>query len=200
MARTSRAHVTTRPLWRWRRNPLRRHSDVVEAWIVLAVWTVTLLGGLLAGWAAGQAVDQTFAERRAAAHTVSAELTENAAEGSPVVAGYDVGKVWVMVRWTAADGSTHTGLAKADPTATTGSRLQLWVNRGERLVDPPPSQAEATFETVMTAALVAPLVSTGVWGAGWVIRRQLMRHRLDEWDAEWRQIGPQWRNFSGGKG
>ncbi|MER7187385.1 hypothetical protein ABT404_49350 [Streptomyces hyaluromycini] len=201
MSRTRRVRVTRRrPLWRWRHNPLRRHSDVVEAWIVLAVWTVALLGGLLAGGAAGAAVHRSFADRRAATHSVSARLTENAAKGSPVFAGYDVGKSWVTVRWTAADGSTRTGLAKAPSTAKAGGRLQVWVNHGGQLVGPPPSGAEVACDSLATAFLVAPLVATAVWGGGWVVRRQLIRRRLAEWDAEWRQIGPQWRNFSGGKG
>ncbi|MFF4113231.1 Rv1733c family protein [Streptomyces sp. NPDC001714] len=200
MTGTSPGRVTGGPFWRWRRNPLRRPSDVVEAWVVLAVWAVTVVGGLLAGWAAGAAVDHMFAERRAALHVVSAELTENAANGAPVAAGYDVAKVWVTVRWTTTDGSVHTGLAKAVPTATAGSRLQVWVDRGERVAAPPTSRSEATLDAVAAAALVAPLAATAAWGAGWALRSRLMRRRLAEWDAEWRRIGPQWRNFSGGKG
>lgn len=36
-------------LWRWRRNPLRLRSDLVEAWIMLVTWVFALVGGLLAG-------------------------------------------------------------------------------------------------------------------------------------------------------
>ncbi|MFF4309452.1 hypothetical protein [Streptomyces sp. NPDC001507] len=206
MTGTSPGRLAGGPFWRLRRNPLRRHSDMVEAWVVLAVWTVTLVGGLLAGWWAGATVDHAFAERRAALHVVSAELTENGAGGtpagggSPVVAGYDAGKVWVTVRWTAADGSVHTGLAKAVPTATAGSRLAVWVDRGERVAAPPTGRSETTLDSVAAAVLVAPLAATAVWGAGWAVRSRLMRRRLAEWDAEWQRIGPQWRNFSGGKG
>ncbi|MEV7979305.1 hypothetical protein [Streptomyces sp. NPDC086519] len=200
MTRTRRPPVARRPLWRWRRNPLRRPSDVVEAWIVLAVWTVALLGGLLAGGAAATAVHRSFADRRSAIHPVSARLTENAAAGSRVLTGYDVGKSWVTVRWTDPDGTTRTGLAKALPTARTGSQVRVWVDRDDRPVSAPPSQAEVTCQSLATAVLVSPLVATAVWGGGWVVRRRLMRRRLAEWDAEWRRIGPQWRNFSGGKG
>ncbi|MFF7468156.1 hypothetical protein [Streptomyces sp. NPDC008092] len=200
MSTTRGVRVTRRLLWRWRHNPLRRHSDVVEAWIVLAVWTVALLGGLLAGAAAGAAVLQNVADRRAAVHPVSARLTEDAARGAPVLDSYDVGKSWVTVRWTGADGSPRTGLAKALPTAGAGSLLRIWVTRDERPAGPPPSRAEVTYECLASAALVAPLAATAVWGGGWLVRRQLMRRRLAEWDAEWRQVGPQWRNFSGGKG
>lgn len=34
--------------WRWRRNPLRRHSDVVEAWTALIVAVLLLVGAPLA--------------------------------------------------------------------------------------------------------------------------------------------------------
>ncbi|MGW3132747.1 Rv1733c family protein [Streptomyces sp. NPDC001123] len=186
--------------WRWRRNPLRRRSDVVEAWIVFALWALALLGGVLSGWAVAQAVGQTFADRRADTRSVSAVLTENAADGSPVTAGYDVGRMWVTVRWAAADGTVHTGRAKAAPTATAGSHVQVWVNRGEQSVSPPPSKAESIFEAVASGALVGQLTVTAVYGGGWLVRRRLLRHRLAEWDDEWRRVGPQWRNFSGGKG
>ena len=32
-----KAKRTSQRWWRWRSNPLRRHTDIVEAWIVLAV-------------------------------------------------------------------------------------------------------------------------------------------------------------------
>ncbi|MEW1777855.1 hypothetical protein [Streptomyces sp. NPDC086777] len=205
MTGTRSGRLVGGPFWRWRRNPLRRHSDVLEAWVVLAVWTATLVGGLLAGWWAGATVDHTFAERRSALHVVSAELTESGAGGTPSgggspLVGDDAGKVWVTVRWTAADGSVHTGLATAVPTATAGSRLPVWVDRGERVAAPPTGRSEATLDSVVAAVLVAPLAATAVWSAGEVLRGRLMRRRLAEWDAEWRRIGPQWRNFSDGRG
>ncbi|MYS43445.1 hypothetical protein GTY23_19820, partial [Streptomyces sp. SID5998] len=45
--------------WRWRRNPLRRTSDVVEAWILLVAWTLAVLGGLVAGLLTAGAVQQS---------------------------------------------------------------------------------------------------------------------------------------------
>lgn len=51
-------------LWRWRRNPLRRRADAVEAWVVLGVWALTVLAGVLAGWATAGAVEQGLARER----------------------------------------------------------------------------------------------------------------------------------------
>jgi hypothetical protein len=42
--------------WRWRRNPLRRRSDVVEAWLLLAAWTIALVSGLIVGLLTADAV------------------------------------------------------------------------------------------------------------------------------------------------
>ncbi|MFE2100762.1 hypothetical protein [Streptomyces sp. PTD9-10] len=190
----------TARLWRWRRNPLRRHSDVVEAWIVLVTWTVAVLAGVLTGVVAAQAVESGFSARAARVHAVSAVLTDDAARTSDTTGGYDHGRVWAAVRWTDSDGSVHTGQAKAFPGAPAGTRVTVWTDRTDRVVSAPVTGAAATLQAAMTGALVAPLAGAAVWAAGWVVRTRLIRRRLAEWDAEWKQIGPQWGNLSGGRG
>ncbi len=44
-----RARRASRAVWGWRRSPLRRRVDVVEAWGVLSAWVFAVAGGLLAG-------------------------------------------------------------------------------------------------------------------------------------------------------
>ncbi|MFF0065738.1 hypothetical protein ACFYRC_30155 [Streptomyces sp. NPDC005279] len=51
--------------WRWRRNPLRRRSDAVEAWIVLVTWVLALIAGAVAGGVAAYSVDQAIEGERA---------------------------------------------------------------------------------------------------------------------------------------
>ncbi|MFI6360139.1 hypothetical protein ACIBJF_48150 [Streptomyces sp. NPDC050743] len=80
MTGTPPTTVTGVRLWRWRRNPIRRHSDVVEAWAVLPIWAVALVGGVLAGVVAARATDSAFAARRDQVHSVSAVLTDEAAK------------------------------------------------------------------------------------------------------------------------
>ncbi|MFD0392491.1 hypothetical protein ACFQ3Z_05450 [Streptomyces nogalater] len=101
-------------LWRWRRNPLKRHSDVVEAWIVLVGWLLVLLVGTVAGVAAAQTSESAFTARLARLQPVSAVLTDGAARTPAAGGGYD-GRVWATVRWTDADGSVHTGHARVAP-------------------------------------------------------------------------------------
>src|SRR5690349_3819265 len=92
-------------LWRWRRNPLRRRSDVLEAWIMLAAWVFTVLGGAVAGLATVGAVENSLARERAESRTVPAQLIEDAREAS----GPAGRVVWTRVRWTAPDGTVRSG-------------------------------------------------------------------------------------------
>ncbi|WP_330455581.1 hypothetical protein OIB37_01040 [Streptomyces sp. NBC_00820] len=200
MARTPPTTVTRVRLWRWRRNPLRRRSDVAEAWIVLVAWTLAVLGGGFAGVVAAQVTDSGFAARRAEVHAVSAVLTDDVAKTPTAASGDDRGRVWATVRWTDPGGSPHTGLVKVFPGAPDGTRLTVWTNRAGRVVSEPVTGTEATFQVVLTGALVAPLAGAAVWAAGWAGRSLLMRRRLAEWDEEWKQAGPEWRRFSGGRG
>ncbi|MDH6623100.1 plastocyanin [Streptomyces sp. LBL] len=200
MARTDPAELTRVRFWRWRRNPLRRHSDVVEARIVLVTWTLALLGGTFAGQAAATGVDQALAARRAAVHTVAAALAEDASKIPPSTTGVDDGKVWAKVRWTTADGVTHTAKTKAEPGAAAGTRVTAWADSTGNLVSKPPTVAQAKLEAVGTGLLVVSGAGSTALAGGWLVRRRLLRRRLAEWDAEWKRVGPQWRNLSGGKG
>ncbi|WP_326655567.1 MULTISPECIES: hypothetical protein [unclassified Streptomyces] len=75
MRETKRARVWG---WRWRRNPLRRRSDAVEAWIVLVTWVLALIGGAVAGGVAAYCVDQAIERERAGRQAVPAVLVSDA--------------------------------------------------------------------------------------------------------------------------
>ncbi|MYW15143.1 hypothetical protein GT039_05965, partial [Streptomyces sp. SID2955] len=105
-----------------------------------------------------------------------------------------------VVRWTDRDGSVHTDRAKVVPGATAGSRVTVWTNRADRVVPAPLVGSAADLQAALTGALVAPAAGALVWGAGWLVRDRLIRRRMAEWDAEWKQIGPRWGNLSGGRG
>ncbi|MFF0041555.1 hypothetical protein ACFYRG_35910 [Streptomyces mirabilis] len=190
--------MTVKParLWRWRRNPLRRHSDVVEAWIVLATWICALLGGVLAGAAAAQATDSVFAARQAQVHAVSAVLTDDAPRDPLGGTGYDDGRVWAPVRWKATNGDVHTDLAKVFPGAPVGTRITVWTDPSGRMVSAPVTGTAAALQAGLTGALVAPAAGAAVCAAGWAVRTRLIRRRMAEWGQEWKQVGPQWGNLS----
>ena len=200
MTRTPPPTATRLRLWRWRRNPLRRHSDVVEGWIVLVAWLLALVGGAFAGAVAAQVTDSAFAARTARVHAVSAVLADDAAKTPVTGGGYDDGRVWSVVRWTDPDGSVHTGRAPIHPGAPAGTRVTVWADNAGHLVSAPVTGTAATLQAALTGVLVAVPAGAAVWSVGWVVRARLVRRRMAEWDAAWRQIGPEWGNLSGGRG
>ncbi|MEU6815344.1 hypothetical protein [Streptomyces sp. NPDC046860] len=199
MTRTPLETITPVRLWRWRRNPLRRSGDLVEAWVVLLTWIFVVLGGALAGYAAASSVDSALSARRAQVHEVRAVLTGPAPRTPPAGSGYD-DRVWATVRWTDGKGAVHTDRAKVGPGTPAGSTVTLWTDGTGRTVPPPASLAEAMLQTVLTGLLVAQITGTVVWASGRLVCASLVRRRLAQWDAEWKRVEPEWRRLSGGRG
>jgi F0F1-type ATP synthase membrane subunit c/vacuolar-type H+-ATPase subunit K len=178
-------------MWRWRRNPLRRRSDVVDAWIVLAAWLIALCGGVLTGLAAGSAVDHGLDRQRAERHPVSSVLTENA-PGRTSASALDGSHVWAIVRWTAPDGSTHTGRAKVHPGAKAGTLATVWVDRQGRLTSKPLAHGEASFQAAWTGVLVGLGVAGALLGGAQLVRLRLARRQSRQWDEEWARVDTPW--------
>ncbi|MFC8434968.1 hypothetical protein [Streptomyces sp. NPDC057253] len=190
MAGTRRARAQRKLLWRWRRNPLRRRCDRVEAWIVLATWIVALAGGLLAGEAAGSAMEDDLATRRAAVHAVSAVLIEDA-DGTPAVTEDGIGDtVHAKVRWTAADGSAHTGLTRTEPGRAKGSSVTVWIDRRGDLARAPLTAGEARLQSALAGVLVAVGTGAVAFGCGRLARLRLDRRRMRDWESEWERVAP----------
>ncbi|MGW4148547.1 Rv1733c family protein, partial [Streptomyces albogriseolus] len=65
-------------LWRWRRNPLRRATDLAEAWLALtALLLVTLaapLIGVLSGIAAHTSLQRSVRAQQQSRHVVTAAV------------------------------------------------------------------------------------------------------------------------------
>ncbi|MGW3989191.1 Rv1733c family protein [Streptomyces sp. NPDC004830] len=183
-------------LWRWRRNPLRRREDVWEAWILLAAWLVVAVLGPLAALLSGRATVDSLAQRRAERHPVTATLLRDA---PPAVSGDGaaVDRVFASVRWTTADGTSHTGRAQVDAGHEAGERVVVWLDRSDRpaLVPQSPGEAdvEAAFMGAASFAAVAASAAAGAWGA----RLLLDRRRNRAWEAEWRAHGAEWGRTSG---
>ncbi|MGW3115802.1 Rv1733c family protein [Streptomyces sp. NPDC001107] len=194
MTKTHRAGAKRVWFWRWRRNPLRRRSNRLEAWILLAACTLALLGGLLAALATYGAVQDDLAARRADVHSVSAVLTQDAPRIPAVsTSGYSDDKVWAKVRWVAADGSTHTGTTRVEPGTAVGTRITAWTDHTGRLVLEPASATEAWLQTALFSAAAAMGAGAVVLAGERLARGRLDRWRLAEWDAQWARVGPQWR-------
>jgi len=174
-------------LWRWWPNPLRRRSDRIEGWTVLAVWLLALLAGTLASLWAARSVENNLARERVEWRPVTALLTERApgsASGSE--------QVWAEVRWPAADGSAHEGQTRVEPGSAPGTPVTVWTDPQGRLVTRPVTEAQAGLRAGLIGTLVGATAAAVPLAGGRLVRGGLERRRLSQWDTEWERVGPQW--------
>lgn len=193
MARTQRSNVR---LWRWRRNPLRRLSDVLEAWVLLTAYVLALVGAFLAGMATQGAVERDLDQQRVERQAVSAALVEDAKDKPPAGAADD-DRVWVTVRWTAPDGSARTGQTKVGPDARAGTRVTVWTDQYGALSSKPVSHEEARLQSALAGALTAMITVGVVAGGVCAARAWLDRRRMEQWDADWARTDTRWGGKTG---
>jgi hypothetical protein len=180
-------------LWRWRRNPLKRRVDVVEAWVVVGAWLVTLAAGVLAGLAATGAVEQGLARERVEWRQVVALVTQKApgkAADHPVKASGE--QVWGKVGWTAPDGARHTGQVRVAPGSAVGTAVTVWTDQHGELVTKPPTLAQAHMRSSLIGVLVGLSAAAVPFVGGRVLCGRLERRRMTQWDTEWARFGPRW--------
>ncbi|MFF0156164.1 hypothetical protein ACFYRY_01300 [Streptomyces sp. NPDC005263] len=183
---------TTQRWWRWRSNPLRRRADIVEAWIVLVVWTVIAAGGILAGLVAGHAAEESFAQLRRERHAVAAVLVKSRAEPVPTGEAGASERVRAKVRWTASDGSPRTGWTLVGSGHKPGSGVVIWTDSRGQLAAKPPTTGAAAAEAALLGTGAALTFGGLTFAAGRFARWRLDQGRYEEWSREWAQVGPQW--------
>lgn len=178
-------------LWRWRRNPLRRRSDRLEAWVVLAAWTLTVLGGVVTGLVVSRSAENNLDRQRIEWRPVVAQLTEDA-PGSGTIPASGTERVWAEVSWTTTDGSTRTGQARVAPASTVGTPVTVWTDTDGRMVTRPATESEVRLRSALIGALVGVTAAGVLFVGGRLVRGRLERRRMDQWDEEWERIGPLW--------
>ncbi|MFJ5309752.1 hypothetical protein [Streptomyces sp. NPDC088350] len=101
------------------------------------------------------------------------------------------------VRWTGSDGTQRMGLAHVDSSSKAGSTTHVWLDAEGRLVPNPPTAAQARIEGVVLGVWAAGGAGGAMLLVGRGLSGLLERRRLDQWDAEWARIGPQWGHKTG---
>ena len=184
--------------WRRRPNPLRRRSDVVEAWTVLAVAVLLLVGTPLAGvltawWAHGQARAMA-AEQRADRHLVQAEVVGRAPSSGSLSSVYSGTQhsYRATVRWTEPGAAPHTATARVPSDTREGEKVGVWLDSRGRNVPSPVDDAAVWQHTVSFGVCSAGGTVAVVLCAHWAARQAAMRHRLAEWEEAWARTEPRW--------
>ncbi|MGW1808409.1 Rv1733c family protein [Streptomyces sp. NPDC002078] len=182
--------------WRWQHNPLRRRSDVVEAWTLLIVavllFVVTPLVGVAAGLRAHDTARSVAAAQRAERHQVRARVVGDPPERLSAEQGDRAYPYRAHVRWTEPGKGSRTAWARVPAGTRTGDTVSVWFDARGRSVAPPPDEA-AVWQHAVTIGLVAAGGSAAaVLLVHAVERRIALRHRLAEWEREWARTGPRW--------
>ncbi|MFI9248582.1 hypothetical protein [Streptomyces sp. NPDC053069] len=182
--------------WRWRRNPLRRRSDLVEAWTVLIVAVLLFVVAPLAGVAAGlRAHDEArtlAAEQRAQRHQVRAQVIGDPPERVSAVQGDREHPYRAEVRWTEPGKGARTAWARVPAGTRTGDTVWVWFDARGRDVSPPAGDA-AVWQHAVTVGVCAAGGAAAVVLLGHAVERRIaLRHRLAEWEREWARTGPKW--------
>jgi hypothetical protein len=176
-------------LWRWRRNPLKRRSDVAESWIggaaaALLLLMVPAVGVVMAGVGERSALDQAQG-----LHRTASRLVENAAPATPSrFSGLADDHVRTTVRWTTPDGSPKTGEAPVAAGSKAGSSTTVWLDDADRLRPAPPTPAEARSQGAALGAAAGAGVCVLVVGGWWVARVRLDVRRMARWECAWAEF------------
>nr|WP_145492632.1 MULTISPECIES: hypothetical protein [Streptomyces] len=186
-------------LWRWRRNPLCRATDLAEAWVALValvlITVVAPLTGALVGFVAEDSLQRAARVEQRTHHLVMATVVRplgRALESDPDSAGREA-RSRVVADWSAPDGTAHHGSALADlKSPHPGDHFALWTDPQGRITTRPLDSVTATAHAVLAgfgaALLTAGLVET--------VRRltlwRMVRRRYARWEQAWDRAGPDW--------
>jgi hypothetical protein len=175
-------------------NPLRRRSDLFEAWLLPAAVAAFLALCPIVAVVAGAWVRADNAAARHAElswHRVEAVLLQAAPGPEFTDNGANSWVVWTAARWT-IDGRRYVGDVPAAATSRAGSTLAVWLDRSGRVRTPALTMAQLRGRFV-TASWIS-LASLAVLLAGLVslARRALNKRRLAGWETAWLAVGPRW--------
>ncbi|MET8504859.1 hypothetical protein ABZV60_09430 [Streptomyces sp. NPDC004787] len=189
-------------LWRWRHNPLRRTTDLVEAWVALVTALLLCLAVPAAGWAAGVSANTSLQ------HSVRLQQQERVPTVARVVrpaeppaepdrsaepGAEEPLRPTVVARWTAPDGSTRTGTVPTSRNhAHTGAVFPMWTDRAGRAVTPPMHPDTARAHALIAGLTVALLSAFLIESARRLVVHRLTQRRYGRLDRAWAQVGPDW--------
>ncbi|KUO17796.1 Rv1733c family protein [Streptomyces dysideae] len=182
--------------WRWRHNPLRRRSDVVEAWTVLAVVVLLLVGaplvGAVAAWWSHDEARATAEAQRDGRRQVRAEVLEKTTEAFPPVPGGQQQATRATVRSTEPGDGPRTATARIPADARTGETVDVWLDSQGRSVAPPPGRLAVWQHTITIGACAAGGAAAVILLGHSAVRHTATRHRLAEREGEWARTEPEW--------
>jgi hypothetical protein len=195
--------VMTTPTMTWTRlarrlgadhNPLRRRSDLIEAWLLPGAIAVFLvLAPVAAGGAVWWSHAQAAAARQAQQSWTRVPAVLLRAAPGPMISGSG-SHTWTVrepARWMAG-GQPRTGLAPVPAGTRAGTRVPVWLDRAGQPQRLPLTASQARDRVVVAVSAALAALAVALAGLALGIRWRLNRRRLASWAADWESVGPQW--------
>lgn len=187
-------------LWRWRHNPLRRTTDLVEAWLAFAALLLIVVAAPLIGAAAGTtaqgALQQSVRDQQQSRHRVTATVVKKV-DGSPLDPDPETSTTRdrqsrVVADWTGPDGTDRHGTVMANlRTPRPGDHFTLWTD-GRAASSAAPWTRPPRRPTRYWPASAPPCSPRALRGARRLIVWRMVRRRYARWDQAWDKAGPDW--------
>ncbi|MFF5010615.1 hypothetical protein OG418_07835 [Streptomyces phaeochromogenes] len=190
-----------RGLWRWRHNPLRRTTDLAEAWLALGALLLILvaapLAGVLIGGLAEEALQQSVREQRLDRHPVVATVVKKAdrtpLDPDPETSSGRDSHTRVIADWKAPDGTARRDTVMAALNSPRrGDHFTVWTDLHGRIVSRPLDTATAATHAVLAGFGTAVACAGLVEGSRRLVVWRMVRRRYDRLDQAWSQAGPDW--------
>lgn len=184
-------------LWRWRRNPLRRRTDVLQAWLglglLLAVLVVAPVVTVLVADAAHRHYEDTARRQSLTRYETTATLTRDAPRHPEP--GSDEEKKTrypAEVRFITREGRTRTTRTEVPPGLTAGNEVRVWVTTDGEATDPPLTREQIRSRSMGWALLAAVGVALTGAAAHALTALALRRRNLADWATAWAETAPRW--------
>ena len=194
----------TTPATKWQRitrrlghdgNPLRRRSDVFEAWLVpIAIVTFLalcpLVLSLTGSWMRVANANESRAQQ--SWHHVQAHLLQPVPGPEQAQHGTNTWVVWAPATWTDSAGVRHKDEVPAAGGSRAGSVVTVWLDRTGKVHMPPltPGEKGSRVLEARAGGLFVLALSLAIMLA--LVRRLLDRRRLARWESAWLAVGPSW--------
>lgn len=188
-------------LWRWRRNPLRRGTDLAEAWVALVALVLMMVAapvvGVVAGSLSRDALYRSVQEQHTLRHEITATVVKKVAQPpldpDPETSTARDAHSRVIATWTAPDGSSHRDRVVASLTTPhAGDTFPLWTDHQGHVVGRPLDRPTATTHAVLAGFGASVALAGLVEGTRRLVVWRMVRRRYARWDHAWDIAGPDW--------
>ncbi|MFI2641465.1 hypothetical protein [Streptomyces sp. NPDC018610] len=184
-------------LRRLRGNPLRRRTDLLRAWLALALFLVVPAAAPVAMFLAGDTAYRHYtdaAERQKGDRRQTTAVLAHDAPRHPEPGSAEERRTRypVEVRFTDPGGQARTAKADVTPGLPVGSTVDVWADVHGRITPPPLTTDQIRSRTMGWAILAFLAVPALAATACATTSRVLHRRDLKAWDRAWRATSPHW--------